>query len=117
MTQSCGRIHRHFTKHNHDPYAGIKFTRSSMDIVESSASMHIDVEHPKEWSELAVSIVRSGGVGSLFNGLGVELFRGVLSGAIMLSVKESLTLSVKIFLFTMGGYHEQARLLQVLRRS
>jgi hypothetical protein len=67
--------------------------------------------------ELAVSIVRSGGVGSLFNGLGVELFRGVLSGAIMLSVKESLTLSVKIFVFTIGGYHEQARLLQVLRRS
>lgn len=58
MIQSCGRIRRHFTKHNQDPYADIEFTHSSIDLVGGGeGSMRVNVEHPKSWSELAVSIV------------------------------------------------------------
>ena len=53
--------------------------------------------------ELMADMARAGGALSLFNGLFLELFRGVLSGSIMLSVKESLTLTVKIALWSAFG--------------
>ena len=64
---------------------------------------------------LLAKLVREGGLASVYNGLPVELFRGVLSGALMLSVKESLTLGVKIFLFARFGYLDQANALRALR--
>ena len=54
-------------------------------------------------SEVFSEDIGVGGVLSLFNGLFLELFRGVLSGSIMLSVKESLTLTVKIALWSAFG--------------
>jgi hypothetical protein len=60
-------------------------------------------------------IAREGGVAAIFNGLQLELLRGIISGAVMLSIKESMTLGIKIFLFTRFGYLEQANALRALR--
>ena len=59
---------------------------------------------------LLYKLFREGGFTSIFAGLHLELLRGILSGALMLSMKEALTLSVKIFLFHRFGYLDQVSL-------
>ena len=65
--------------------------------------------------QLMADMVRQTGFFSLFNGLFLELFRGVLSGSIMLSVKESMTLMVKIALYSAVGQLDSANALRALR--
>eukprot|EP01052_Picozoa_sp_SAG31_P021377 SAG31_NODE_1649_length_7638_cov_19.225096_4_plen_63_part_00 len=60
-------------------------------------------------------MIKDGGFLSIYNGLFLELFRGVLSGSIMLSIKETLNLTVKIALFSMVGNMAQVEALRALR--
>lgn len=65
--------------------------------------------------QLMADMVKQTGFMSLFNGLFLELFRGVLSGSIMLSVKESMTMMVKIALYSAVGQVDSANALRAMR--
>ena len=52
---------------------------------------------------VALMVLKNGGVGALYKGLGAELSRGVLSAALMLTVKEQLQGAVKAWLRRVTG--------------
>mmetsp|Transcript_13318 Transcript_13318/g.20209 ORF Transcript_13318/g.20209 Transcript_13318/m.20209 type:complete len:97 (-) Transcript_13318:23-313(-) len=59
------------------------------------AQANSDSDNNKSMLETVVAMHREGGLSQLFQGLGPELTRGVLSAALMMMVKEQIAATVK----------------------